>query len=158
MPPCRVCVKAGIYFMRNRFGYKKRLSKKGRWVPPRGADIKISKFPEPGVETSDGLKVRSLYEKQAVEFFKENNIEFQYEPLMLLHGRQFRPDFYLPKHNLFIEICGYNHMPYYRIRVEKKKHLYSKYGLNAIFIDYNGNGSLGELIAKTLEEHIKKIG
>jgi hypothetical protein len=144
--------------MRNRLGYKKRPRKKGRWVPPRGSDIKKPKLTEPGVETSFGLKVRSNYEKETAEYFVQNNIEFQYEPLILLHGRQFRPDFYLPKHNLFIEICGYNHMPHYRLRIAKKKQLYSKYGLNSVFIDYDGKGSLSKLIAESLHEYISKIG
>ena len=111
------------------------------------------KLTEPGVETSIGLKVRSNYEKVAVEYFAKNNIEFQYEPLILLHGRQFRPDFFLPEQNLFIEICGYNHMPHYRLRITKKKQLYGKYNLNAIFINYDGKGSLGRLISEKLNNY-----
>lgn len=63
------------------------------------------------------------------------NIEFQYEPLILIENRQFRPDFYLPQYNLFLEICGYGHMPHYRIRVQQKKHLYEKFDMNSIFIE-----------------------
>ena len=140
--------------MRDRTGYRKRSRKKGRWVPPRNDGVKKPKLNEPGIETTNGIKVRSSYEKQAVEFFTKSNIEFQYEPLILLHGRQFRPDFYLPKLNLFIEICGYNHMPHYRLRIAKKKQLYSKYNLKAIFIDYDGKGSLSKLISERLNQYL----
>jgi len=65
---------------------------------------------------------------------------------MLIGGRQFRPDFYLPDHNLFIEICGYNHQPYYQDRRFYKERIYKKQGLRAVFINYNGIGNLEEVI------------
>lgn len=69
---------------------------------------------------------------------------------MLLGGRQFRPDFYLPDFNLFIEICGYNHQPYYRDRRIYKEQVYKKQGLRAIFVNHNGIGSLEEKIKEQL--------
>jgi len=122
-------------------------------VPPSSGKRRIPRLNEPSVETSFGLKVRSQYEKEAAEYFKQNNIEFQYEPLMLIGGRQFRPDFYLPGSNLFIEICGYNHMPHYRDRINEKKRLYQNHGLKAVFIDYDGKGSLKKLLTYKLAEN-----
>jgi len=106
---------------------------------------------EPVIETDSGIRVRSSYEKRCADFLYKNNIRFQYEPLMLLGGRQFRPDFYLPDHNLFIEICGYNHQPYYRDRRIHKEQIYKKNGLRAVFVNFNGNGSLEGKIEKNLE-------
>ena len=100
--------------------------------------------------TSSGIKVRSSYEQTCADLLTVNGVEFQYEPLMLIGGRQFRPDFYLPAQNLFLEICGYNHMPHYRDRIAHKKQLYKSNNLQAIFVDYDGNGSLTELLIEQL--------
>jgi hypothetical protein len=70
---------------------------------------------------------------------------------MLLNGRQFRPDFYLPDYNLFIEICGYNHQPYYRDRTNLKQRIYEKSGLNAVFINHDGKGRIELKLEKFLE-------
>ena len=74
------------------------------------------------------------------------------EPLILLDERQYRPDFYLPDYDLFLEICGYGHMPHYNDRTAHKMRIYHKHNLQAIFIYYNGKGSLEELIAKELQD------
>lgn len=71
---------------------------------------------------------------------------------MLLGGRQFRPDFYLPAYELFVEICGYGHMPHYRDRVRKKRQLYEKHGLRTVFVEYAGRGSLKDLLRAALQE------
>jgi hypothetical protein len=114
-----------------------------------------AKIPEPTFSTSANIKVRSQYEKKCAEYLKKRNIKFVYEPLILLAGRQYRPDFFLPEYDLFLEICGYNHMPFYNNRTAFKKRLYQKHNLRAIFIRYNGKGSLDELIQKELDHHLR---
>ncbi len=69
---------------------------------------------------------------------------------MLLGGRQFRPDFFLPEYNLFLEICGFNHMPYYRSRVEQKRATYEKHKLNVVFIKCSTKGMLIKEIEKAI--------
>lgn len=98
--------------------------------------------------------VRSQYEQRCADFFTERRIDFQYEPLMLLGGKQYRPDFYLPDYRLFVEICGYNHFPFYTDRQKQKQQVYEKYGMKAIFLKYDGKGSL----EKILGEAMKKAG
>lgn len=95
--------------------------------PPR------QKLPLPAVPTP-GRPVRSSHEKVCVEFFEEHSISYQYEPLLLLSGRQFRPDFYLPELGLFVEVCGYVHMPFYRERMDEKRRVYEARGLRVLFI------------------------
>jgi hypothetical protein len=119
--------------------------------PAPGKKIVREKMFEPVIETESGIKVRSSYEKICADLLFENNIKFQYEPLMLLGGRQFRPDFYLPDFNLFIEICGYNHQPYYRDRRLYKEQVYKKHKLKAVFVNHDGTGNLEEKIGKHLE-------
>jgi len=130
--------------------HKKRLKKTGLPLPTRGIRLVRKRRFEPTLETASGLKVRSSYEKRCADFLFERGISFQYEPLMLLGGRQFRPDFYLPDLNLFLEICGYEHMPHYRDRVAEKKAIYDASNLKSLFISYNGKGSLEEKLEAEL--------
>ncbi len=109
------------------------------------------------IETDSGVRVRSTYEKQCADLLFKNNVSFQYEPLMLLEGRQFRPDFYIPDYNLFLEICGYNHQPYYRDRIKLKKRIYEKSGLDAVFINHDGKERIDGKLAKCLEPFGVKI-
>jgi len=135
---------------------RKRPEKTGRPLPFRPVIARRPKLPRPSVATAAGTAVRSRYEKKAVEYFRAENIEFLYEPLLLLDGKQYRPDFFLPAYDLFIEICGYGHMPHYRDRTAFKKQLYKKHNLRAIFITYNGRGSLEKIIEKELAVYLKK--
>lgn len=121
--------------------------------PPRGLKLPRKRLFEPVIETESGVKVRSQYEKACADFLYRNNIAFQYEPLMLLNGRQFRPDFYLSDFNLFLEICGYNHQPYYRDRISLKKRIYEKSGLSAVFVNHDGSGRIDVKLAKSLEPY-----
>ena len=131
---------------------RKRFKKTGKPHPPRGVRLPRKRKFEPKLETSSGTKVRSSYEKRCAEFLYSKQIRFIYEPLIILDERQYRPDFYLPDYNLFLEICGYGHMPYYNDRTAHKMKIYHKHNLQAIFIYYNGKGSLEELIAKELQD------
>lgn len=98
------------------------------------------------VSTSVGRAVRSRPERVCVNFFTKNNIEFVYEPWLLLCGRKYRPDFFIPSKNLFIEICGYTHMPDYRERMEEKRQVYASQGLNVLFLEsQTGNTILMQL-------------
>ncbi|MBN1211370.1 MAG: hypothetical protein JXA92_02225 [candidate division Zixibacteria bacterium] len=127
-------------------------------MPFRAVRARRPKLPRPTVSTAAGTAVRSRYEKKAVEYFRAENIEFLYEPLLLLDGKKYRPDFFLPAFDLFVEICGYGLMPHYRDRIAFKKQLYKKHDLRVIFITYNGRGSLEKLIEKELADYLKKQG
>ena len=131
---------------------RKRFKKTGKPHPPRGIRLPRKRKFEAKLETSSGAKVRSRYEKRCAEFLHSKQIRFIYEPLILLDERQYRPDFYLPDYDLFLEICGYGHMPYYNDRTAHKMRIYHKHSLQVIFIYYNGKGSLEELIAKELQD------
>ncbi len=123
----------------------------------RGRRLVRKKKFEPRLPTDSGVEVRSLYEKRCVDFLFRNNIKFQYEPLILLDGKQYRPDFFLPDYNLFLEICGYGHMPFYNERIKHKIQIYKKHGLRAVFVHYNGRGSLETKIKEGLKNQGVKI-
>ena len=102
--------------------------------------------------TKLGRPMRSRLEKSCAEFLTDRNIEFIYEPLLLLSGKQYRPDFYLPKFGLFVEICGFTHMPYYRDRIELKQKVYSAQGLNCAFIVARSERALRSQLSAALLE------
>ena len=95
---------------------RKRMPKTGRPSPKPGVKLVRKKKFEAMLQTESGIRVRSKYEVCCADFLYKNNISFRYEPLILLAGKQYRPDFYLPRYNIFIEICGYGHMPFYNDR------------------------------------------
>lgn len=136
--------------------YHKRPGKTGLPLPFQPVRNKRPEFTRPPVAAAQGTMVRSGYEKKAVAYFHTQNIRYVYEPLLLLDGKKYLPDFYLPDYNLFLEICGYGHMPHYRDRLTFKKLLYRKHQLKVIFIHYNGRGSLEQKIRKELELFINK--
>lgn len=92
--------------------------------------------------------IRSKLEQAAIEWFRERRLDFQYEPLIVLGGRQYRPDFYLPQLELFVEICGFGHMPYYNDRVEEKRRHFEKAGLRVEFIAARSTGQLRAALAQ----------
>jgi len=129
---------------------RKIFKKDGRRVPLRGVKRTSRGLPQPSVRASSGRKVRSKLEARVAAWLDSRKITYQYEPLILLEGKQYRPDFFLPQFNLFLEICGFGHMPYYSDRVELKRQMYEKHGLRAIFIKYNGRGSLEKMLEGAL--------
>jgi hypothetical protein len=132
--------------------YRRRFKKTGKPHPPRGVKLPRNRKFEAKLETDSGARVRSRYEKRCADFLHSKRIRFIYEPLILLDERQYRPDFYLPDHDVFLEICGYGHVPYYNDRIAHKMRIYHKHDLSAVFIYYDGRGSLEDLIANELRD------
>ena len=136
---------------------RKRIKKTGKPSAVRGVRLAPKFKFKRTVKTGNNFRVRSRYEKKCVEYFEKNKIDYQYEPLVLLAGRQYRPDFFLSEYNLFVEICGYGHMPFYNDRVEFKRELYRRHNLRAVFVRFNGRGSLEKILEKELSEMGEKI-
>ena len=130
---------------------KRRYPKSGKYSPLRGTRVAPRKEFPAVLGTESGVRVRSKYEQRCADYLYRENIRFEYEPLMLVGGRQVRPDFYLPDYNLFLEICGYGHMPYYKSRISRRQRLFRELGLSAVFIHYDGKGSLEAMIRAELE-------
>jgi len=51
----------------------------------------------------DGTKVRSKSEQYIADWFYRHSIKYEYEPLLNVKGFDFRPDFYIPDANLYLE-------------------------------------------------------
>lgn len=127
------------------------MKKDGKHAYPSGLKLARRRKFE-AVIPAGNSNVRSKYEKRTAEYLEKNNIKYQYEPLILLENRKYRPDFYLPDFNLFLEICGYGHMPFYSDRIAQKQKIYERNRLKAVFLHYNGRGSLEELIRIELQK------
>lgn len=132
---------------------RKRFKKDGKSVALRGSRLIRKKKFEPTLATQAGVGVRSKYEQRCADYLFNNGIKFVYEPLILLDGKQYRPDFFLPEYKLFLEICGYGHMPHYTERQKHKIRIYEKHNLKVLFIHYNGRGSLEDKIRDGLREY-----
>ena len=66
---------------------------------------KIQQLPREGkyYTTLDGTRVRSKSEQFIADYFFRHSIPYQYEPQIQIKDFPFRPDFYIPAANLFIE-------------------------------------------------------
>lgn len=53
--------------------------------------------------TLDGIKVRSKSEQFIADWFYRHSIKYEYEPLLNVKDFHFRPDFFIPEANLYIE-------------------------------------------------------
>ncbi len=73
----------------------------------------------------NGIWMRSSWELAFAKFLDELKIEWRYEPIRfkLKFGKTYRPDFYLIKKNLYIEIKGH----WYEIALEKFKQFKKEY-------------------------------
>lgn len=68
-------------------------------------DYKIQQLSREGkfYTALDGTKLRSKSEQYIADYFFRHNIPYQYEPQIRIKDFPFRPDFYIPAANLFIE-------------------------------------------------------
>lgn len=53
--------------------------------------------------TLDGTRVRSKSEQFIADYLYRNNISYEYEPTLQIKDFPFRPDFYIPSANLYLE-------------------------------------------------------
>ncbi len=53
--------------------------------------------------TLDGTKVRSKSEQYIADWFYRHSIKYEYEPLLNISDFSFRPDFFIPAANLYLE-------------------------------------------------------
>jgi hypothetical protein len=86
------------------------------------------------VRTKTG-RVRSRYERKMINFFEESNIEYVYEPLLVLGGIKLHPDFYLPRYKIYVEFWGMaDFSPSYQRYMARKLRLYKKHNVPLISI------------------------
>ena len=122
--------------------------------------LSIQELHEPPViACSNGIKVRSGSERILVEYFIAQGIRFEYETPVKLSkwGFPFRPDFYLPEVDSFIEFQGmWDHTDLqlrasYRQKIDEKRQQFAKSGLRGACLELFAN----DLIDESYKEKIK---
>lgn len=84
------------------------------------------------VKTASG-RVRSRGERKIVAFFQRHEVQFRYEPSLVLGKKELHPDFFLPEHNVYVEFWGMAYdNPRYRAIMKLKKGLYQKHHIPVV--------------------------
>lgn len=87
-----------------------------------------------GVRTEKG-RVRSRSERKLIHFFENHNIDYVYEPCLVLDGIKLSPDFYLPQYKVYVEFWGLAYTnARYRRTMHAKKELYRKHNIPVISV------------------------
>ncbi len=85
--------------------------------------------------TKAGVQVRSKAEAKIAEYLSDNNIEWEYEPLLLSGKEELaRPDFYLRKYRILVEYWGLFGDDGYDRRMKFKLDEYRRHGYDVISI------------------------
>ncbi len=72
----------------------------------------------------NGTKVRSKSEQFIADWLYRHNVPFEYEPLLQVADFPFRPDFYIPAANLYIEHVSDKSFP-----IDDKENQFNKGGI-----------------------------
>lgn len=111
--------------------------------------------------TARGELVRSKSEVIIANALYYHNLDYVYEPELMLEGKIYRPDFKIEKADTgdvwYWEHCGMMDDPKYKKRWENKKTFYKKNGIEEgknLIVTYDEDGSLN---SQKLEEIIKEI-
>lgn len=82
----------------------------------------------------NGIVYKSKGEFEIAKYLTMNNIDFLYEKTYPFKQR-FKYDFYIKKHNMYIEFTGLMSKKSYRYKLERKRKLCLEYNLNVLFSD-----------------------
>lgn len=111
--------------------------------------------------TARGELVRSKSEVIIANALYYHNLDYVYEPELMLEGKIYRPDFKIEEADTgdvwYWEHCGMMDDPKYKKRWENKKTFYKKNGIEEgknLIVTYDEDGSLN---SQKLEEIIKEI-
>ena len=111
--------------------------------------------------TARGELVRSKSEVIIANALYYHNLDYVYEPELMLEGKIYRPDFKIEEADTgdvwYWEHCGMMDDPKYKKRWENKKAFYKKNGIEEgknLIVTYDKSGSLD---SQKLEEIIKEI-
>ena len=100
-------------------------------------------------------RVRSKGEKQIANFLTEHGISFKYEPRLKLGKQKIRPDFYLPRYEVYIEFWGpINDDANYQLAACLKQALYRFYRIKVISVYPCNLKDLRSYFVKTFPEII----
>ena len=85
-------------------------------------------------KNSRGDILQSSLEELVADILYERGVEYTTHKVLILRGKRFFPDFYLPKHNLYIEVFGMSDLDFYREKMALKIKEYEENGVNCIYL------------------------
>jgi len=109
--------------------------------------------------TQKGEQVKSAFEKAIADFLFIQKIEYQYEKSIRIGRAQrkmYRPDFYLPRYDLYIEYYGLLGDKEYNTNIFLKKHTQHCLGLNVMELYPNNWDNLSWVIRARFKERTGK--
>ena len=103
--------------------------------------------------TKEGEKVYSKGELEIANFLHEQDIPYHYECKRVIEGKNWFPDFYLWKQDVYIEYEGMADDLQSRKRYAAKYMVFKNNGYKVIYIYQSDLGKIGEVILRKLEEY-----
>jgi hypothetical protein len=129
------------------------MNKSYQWRATQGEKLLRGANFEPKVSTEAGILVRSRNEQRIADFLFRKQITFIYEPVLQLDYKVYRPDFYLPDHQLYIEFFGWTHIPSYQQKTQEKIAAYQEHQIECIYLYLKGSRYLEDILENQLIEH-----
>ncbi len=113
------------------------------------------------VTTLRGEKVKSVAEKRTADYLFHNNVEYVYEKRFpVWFFKSIRPDFYLPKQNLYIEYYGLLNHPSrgkrYREERDYKRKQFARLGVRVVEFDHRHYKNLESHLDSKLRDYLYK--
>ena len=123
------------------------------WNSSRGKRVLEHFISKRTYKTISGLTVRSKSEARIANYLSKHNLQFEYEKEIEIFGNKYRPDFYLPKYNIYIEFFGLSHIPSYKEKCDEKKSSYAKAKIICIYLYHKGSKNLEWILEKELTKN-----
>ena len=123
------------------------------WNSTKGKDILKYSISKHSYETVSGSTVRSKSEARIANYLSNHNVQFKYEKEIEILGKKYKPDFYLPNYDIYIEFFGLNHIPSYKKECVEKMNSYSRAKMNCIYLYHKGSRYLEWILEKELTRH-----
>lgn len=96
--------------------------------------------------TRKGEYVKSRAEKIIADYLLSRGVRYRYEQPVC----GYRPDFYLPDYDAYIEFWGLPNLPQYRDKMNKKKAVYASNGVKVIDVYSKDLNHLNGVIGRRL--------
>jgi predicted nuclease of restriction endonuclease-like RecB superfamily len=129
------------------------MNKSYQWRATQGEKLLQRANFEPKISTEAGVLVRSRNERRIADFLFGKQIAFVYESVLQLESKIYRPDFYLPNYQLYIEFFGWTHIPSYQQKTQEKIAAYREHQIACIYLYLKGSRDLENILEHQLIEH-----
>jgi hypothetical protein len=81
-----------------------------------------------------GDKLLSTWEEKVADLLYKNKIEYHTNVRLSYKGKNYSPDFFLPKNRTFIELFGMSNISLYKQNMEKKIEYYNSNNIKCLFL------------------------